>query len=301
MYIAFLDEYLWAFLLLPIGIGLAFPGVLLPFFPYAGPMLIFVMILSLLPCPLLESLRHGLEKENLAAVAANYGLFTALCLAAAWFFPPELFIGFVVVGAAPASVSANAMVDLYHGNVGRTFSMTTVSYALSPLVMPGLILLLGSANSVIDVTALFHAVALYILIPFVVVMALRHTPVPEAISPYRRALSLVLLLLLIGAQVAQNADYFYDHAATALALVAAFLVISLILFFVGLHLGRNRKDRISFAEDVHMKNGTIALTVLTTVFNPVAGVVAVAQLIAMQAMFGFAAKYFSRKGALEVR
>lgn len=297
MLVSFLDKYLWAFLLLPIGIGLLFPGVLLPFFPYAGPMLIAVMILTLLPCPLLESLKHGLEKENLAVVAANYGLFTVLSLAAALFFPPELFIGFVVVAAAPSAVAATAMVDLYHGNAGRAFSITTVSYALAPLVTPGLILLFGETKTAIDVSALFHAVALYIVVPLVVVLGLKRTSIPHAIAPYRRAVTLMLLLLLIGAQVAFSADYFYRNVATAMGLVAAFFAMSLLLFFAGLHLGKKRVDRIAFAQEMHMKNGTLALTILTTVFSPVAGVVAVTQLIAMEAMFVFAAKYFSQKGS----
>ncbi|MBI4361163.1 hypothetical protein HY572_05315 [Candidatus Micrarchaeota archaeon] len=288
----FFNRHLWAVLIVPTLLGLFFPAYFSVFAPYAVPLLFAVMVLSLLDVPLVESFRSGLNAQTTGIVFIQYVVSGLLALAAAQFFDPALLIGFVVMGVVPSGISAPALVSVFKGNTGKAFAVTTVAYAVAPIATPVLVLVLAGQSVAIDAATLFQSVILYIVIPLVLVIVLRKTPAAKPLANVKRPLSVALLLVLVSGQVAESSSFFYSQPLTFGLILLVLVLLSFVKLFLGTQLAKNKKDEIAFAQLAYHKNGTLALTLLTTLFTPAAAAVAVAHIISSQVMFVYMARRF---------
>ncbi len=291
----FLDRHLGLFLLLPIVLGLLWPQGGLAFTPYALPLLFAVMTVSLLDVPLQQSLKSGLDANAVKIVAIQFGLSGLLAWFVAPFFPPELFVGFILAAVAPSGIAVPAMVDLYGGKTAKATSLTLLSHVLAPVLTPLLVLLLAGQKVPVDAIGLFQTVALFIFLPMAVVFLVKKTGWASNIAPYRKPTNLLLMTFLIWGQTAPVANFFHQNPLDALLLFVVLLAMAGILFLAGWFVSRNQEERIAYATLAYHKNNSLSIVLLTQFFNPLAASVAVVQIVAGRVMASFAAYAFRQK------
>ena len=79
--------------------------------------------------------------------------------------PPELQLGFILVGCCPGGTASNVIVYLARGNVALSVTMTACSTVAGIVLTPLLTKLLGSQVIDVDAFALFKSVVIVVLIP----------------------------------------------------------------------------------------------------------------------------------------
>ncbi len=290
-----LDRHLWIFFLLPVVLGLLWPQGGLVFTPYALPLLFAVMTVSLLDVPLQQSIKSGLNRKAPLVLAIQYGLSGLLAWFVAPFFPPELFVGFILAAVAPSGISVPAMVDLYGGNKAIATSLTLLSHMLAPVFMPLLVLLLAGQKVPVDAFGLFQTVAVVIFLPMIIVFLLKQTGWATKVAPYRKQANLVLMTVLVWGQTAPIADYFYDNPLESLALFSVLLAMAGVLFFVGWNMSNKREDRMAYTTLSYLKNNSLSIVLLSQFFGPLAASVAVVQVVSGRVMASLAAYAFRQK------
>ncbi|MBI2445596.1 hypothetical protein HYV43_04370 [Candidatus Micrarchaeota archaeon] len=277
-----MDQHLWLFFLLPVVLGIALPGVGLAFSPFSIPLLFSIMVLSLLDLPFRKSVASALDRTGLLLLGIQVGVFGLLAWSIAQWFEPGLLIGFVIVGLAPSGYSVPAVVDLHHGDKAKALSLTLFSTILAPILIPPLTLLLAGQAVPIDVAKLLLNVTLLVGVPLVAAGVLKHTPLAPPLQRVRKPLNLVLLTLLVWGVTAQSAPFFYEHPLQAAAIVAALAAASLVVFALGWALGKNEKEKITYATFCYYKNNTFAVTLISTLFGPVPAVVGVLHIVVIR-------------------
>lgn len=287
-----MKDYLWLVMILPVIVGLVFPEAGLPFAPYAVPLLFTVMVFSLLDVPLRQSLKSGVNADGLKILALQYLGFGFLGLLVAQFFPPALFIGFILVSVAPSGVSVPALVDVLRGNTGKSFSVTALSYVVAPIALPLLAFLLAGQSVPVQPEKIFQTVLLFIGLPMVLVFFLRQTRIAKTIISRKQNLNLLLISLLNVGQTAQSAHFFRENQAVMLGVFLALMAISLVVFGAGWLLGKNREDKVAFSTLAYFKNNTLSITLLNALYGPVPAAVGVVGMISAHVMLTFSTWVF---------
>jgi len=249
----------------------------------------------LLDVPLTQSLKSGLDANAVKIVAIQFGISGLLAWFVAPFFPPELFVGFILAAVAPSGIAVPAMVDLYGGKTAKATSLTLLSHMLAPFLTPFLVLLLAGQNVPVDALGLFQTVALFIFLPMALVLLLKKTGWSSIVTPYRKQANLSLMTLLIWGQTAPIADFFFQKPMQAATLFVVLLAMAGILFSIGWFISRNREERIAYATLSYHKNNSLSIVLLSQFFSPLSASVAVVQIVAGRVMASLAAYAFRQK------
>lgn len=155
-------------------------------------------------------------------VTAQYTLMPlgAWALSRALRLPDEVAIGLILTGAAPGAMASNVMSYIARADVAYSVSLTTVSTLLSPLMTPGLTLLLAGASMDVSFWAMFKDVLWMVVLPLLAgfgVRALFPRPV-QRIETVFPALSATFIVLICAVVIASNVAYLPQ--VTGLVLVA---------------------------------------------------------------------------------
>lgn len=122
--------------------------------------------------------------------------------------PPELQLGFIILGACPGGTASNVIVYLSRGNVALSVTMTACSTLLAVILTPTLVWLLGGAVIPVSFWALLWGVTKIVFIP-VTAGLLVHRLAGERvkrINEFFPALSVLIIVLVIACIVALSRD-----------------------------------------------------------------------------------------------
>jgi bile acid:Na+ symporter, BASS family len=178
-----------------------------------------------------------------------------------------LGLGFALVGALPTDVSSPLLVLIARGNVALATVLNAVNTALAPVLVPALFLLYTGVELDVPVAPLIGELALTVLIPTVVGIAIR-TLRPARVEPVEPALSAtasLAYLLLVVAVVGPNAAAILDRPTTMLLVAAAALGLNVIGYLLGWAGGlalADRADRSAMLFTVAKKEFSIAAFVV---------------------------------------
>ena len=171
---------------------------------FAATMLALGVVLE--PAELKRTLEH--PHRVLLGVLTQYTVMPLLGFAVATLsgLPPELALGFVIVGAAPGAMASNVIVYLAGGALAFSIAMTTVATFLSPLLTPMLVQWLGGAFLPVAFWPLFITIIWTVLVPLLLGMGLRrivgpYLPYAVAIGP---AIAAVAIVVICSYAVAAN-------------------------------------------------------------------------------------------------
>lgn len=199
----------------------------------------------------------------------------ALGLALAFALPAELAVGLMLLAASPGGATANIYSHLAHGDVALNITLTAINSVLALLTLPiilGLSLefFLGSGQYVPPPYRKIVEVALLIVLPVVIGMALRHWRPAFAQRMERpvRIVAVLVLVLLIATVVAQEWRTLIDYFA---AVGVACLLFNLVSMGVGYGAPRAlrlpKRQALAIAMEIGIHNGTLAIFIALNVLH----------------------------------
>jgi bile acid:Na+ symporter, BASS family len=191
----------------------------------------------------------------------------AVLIAGAAFGSGPLWLGVILVGTLPTDVSSPLLVWLARGNVALATVCNAVNTALAPLLVPALFLTYTGVALDVPVGALIVELALTVLVPTVLGVALRTwRPVPiRRVEPALSATGSLAYLALLLAVIGPNAQRILDAPRTVLLVAAAALALNAGGYLTALATRRllpHRADRIAMLFTVSKKEFSIAAFVV---------------------------------------
>ncbi|MDX9695709.1 MAG: hypothetical protein RBT49_07960 [Bacteroidales bacterium] len=169
----------------------------------------------------------------------NYILFGLVVLVLAWFLMPtkELFLGFVVIVAAPPGVAVIPFTGILKGDVKYSIIGVFGAFLASIVIAPALIGLFSKAANVSS-WSLFILMIKLVLIPMVLSRFLLHKQIFPVVDKIRGKVVDWGFAILIFIAVGMNRDVFFSNPKTLLLisivlLSATFVIGSLYEFIIG--------------------------------------------------------------------
>lgn len=232
----------------------------------------FALGIVLQPAELKETMRQP-GKIGLG-VLTQYTVMPLLGFAAAWLgnLPPELALGFVIVGCAPGAMASNVIVYLAGGAMAFSIALTTVATLLSPLLTPLLVQWLGGAFMPIDFWPLMKTILLTVLMPLLLGMVVRRglgTRLVQArqIAPGVAALAIVIICSFA---VAKNQARIAEVGVVVVILV---ILVNALGYLAGWLLARwygfDARHRLTLAIEIGMQNAGLGVALALAHFSPI--------------------------------
>lgn len=150
---------------------------------------------------------------------------------------PAAFLGLVLVGCSPGGTASNLVSLIAEADVALSVILTSISTLMACVVTPLLVKTLVRSAVSISGWTLFQATAQVVLIPVALGMAIRAyaTQVADWIGKYAPFAGVILVSLLCGGVVAQNASMSFGDGGSGI--VKKILASVLALHSVGFALG----------------------------------------------------------------
>ena len=148
------NSYLSWIVLLMAVLAYMLPTVFSWMTPYIAYMLQFVMFamgLTLTAQVFLDVFKQPMKVILVSVIQFLWMPLAGFLVALGFNFPPEIGIGFILLGACPGGTASNVMTFLANGNVPLSVSATTVSTLLAPILTPLFVVLYAGATSSIDI------------------------------------------------------------------------------------------------------------------------------------------------------
>ena len=193
-----------------------------------------------------------------------------------WPLPIEIAIGVMLIAAAPGGVTSNILTFFARGDVALSVSLTAVMSLLSaisvPIVLAISIGLIGDSSlpESISLTGIALSMFLIVTLPVLVGMGVRSflNNLTLKIEKTARFIStLLFVLVLLGAILAERENVVSYFAQTGLVVLALNILMMLIAFYWSGFFGTGISQKKAIAIECGLQNGTLAIFVGTTVFG----------------------------------
>ena len=199
-----------------------------------------------------------------------------LILVIIWPLPVEIAIGVMLIAAAPGGVTSNILTFFARGDVALSVSLTAVMSLLSavsvPIVLAISIGLIGDSSlpESISLTGIALSMFLIVTLPVLLGMGVRSflNSLTLKIEKSARFIStLLFVLVLLGAILAERENVVSYFAQTGLVVLALNILMMLIAFYWSGIFGTGISQKKAIAIECGLQNGTLAIFVGTTVFG----------------------------------
>ena len=199
-----------------------------------------------------------------------------LVLVIIWPLPIEIAIGVMLIAAAPGGVTSNILTFFARGDVALSVSLTAVMSLLSavsvPIVLAISIGLIGDSSlpESISLTGIALSMFLIVTLPVLLGMGVRSflNSLTLKIEKSARFIStLLFVLVLIGAILAERENVVSYFAQTGLVVLVLNILMMLIAFYWSGFFGTGISQKKAIAIECGLQNGTLAIFVGTTVFG----------------------------------
>ena len=199
-----------------------------------------------------------------------------LVLVIIWPLPIEIAIGVMLIAAAPGGVTSNILTFFAKGDVALSVSLTAVMSLLSalsvPIVLAISIGLIGDSSlpESISLTGIALSMFLIVTLPVLLGMGVRSflNSLTLKIEKSARLIStLLFVLVLLGAILAERENVVSYFAQTGLVVLALNILMMLIAFYWSGFFGTGMSQKKAIAIECGLQNGTLAIFVGTTVFG----------------------------------
>jgi BASS family bile acid:Na+ symporter len=199
-----------------------------------------------------------------------------LILVIVWPLPIEIAIGVMLIAAAPGGVTSNILTFFARGDVALSVSLTAVMSLLSavsvPIVLAISIGLIGDSSlpESISLSGIALSMFLIVTLPVLLGMGVRSflNSLTLKIEKSARFIStLLFVLVLLGAILAERENVVSYFAQTGLVVLALNILMMLIAFYWSGFFGTGISQKKAIAIECGLQNGTLAIFVGTTVFG----------------------------------
>ena len=199
-----------------------------------------------------------------------------LVLVIIWPLPIEIAIGVMLIAAAPGGVTSNILTFFARGDVALSVSLTAVMSLLSavsvPIVLAISIGLIGDSSlpESISLTGIALSMFLIVTLPVLLGMGVRSflNSLTLKIEKSARFISTLLcVLVLLGAILAERENVVSYFAQTGLVVLALNILMMIIAFYWSGFFGTGISQKKAIAIECGLQNGTLAIFVGTSVFG----------------------------------
>jgi len=194
----------------------------------------------------------------------------AFALAKALRLPPELAMGFIILGCCPGGTASNVIAYLSNADVALSVTMTACSTLLAIGLTPWLIGALGGRFLAVDRVALLLSVLKVVLIPVLAGLGVRwwlreRVRTILAVFP---AISVLVIVLIIACIVAQSRERLADALGVVGALVVLHNLLGLVLGYgLAWSFRLPRQARRTVAIEVGMQNSGLGVVLAQSHFT----------------------------------
>lgn len=200
---------------------------------------------------------------------------------AAWFtakalgLPPVLAAGLILVGCCPSGTASNVMTFIAKGDMALSICVTSLNTLLAPILTPILFLFLAGTVIPFDPVALLTDIVKIVLLPVLLGMLIRALAGGWVVrlQPIIPAISVMAIVITVGAVVAISAAKISGVAALAMVAVAVHNTLGLALGYGSAKaLGMQEAKARSIAYEVGMENSGLAVALAVAHLDPLAAI-----------------------------
>jgi len=196
-------------------------------------------------------------------------------IAVGFALPPELAVGLMLLAAAPGGATANLYSHLARGDVALNITLTATNSLLSLVTLPlvirfSLVWFLGEDRAIPLQAGKVLQVFAIVLIPVAIGMGIRAARPAVALGLERpvRILSVLFLgSVIVGAVIAERDQVLYYLRLVGLAALVFNLASMAVGYLVPRLVGVSERQAIAIGMEIGIHNGTLAMTIATTVLE----------------------------------
>lgn len=190
-------------------------------------------------------------------------------------FPPEIALGFILLGAAPGGTASNVMTFLANGNVPLSVSATTVSTLLAPVLTPFFIVLYAGKTVDISFWPMFISIIQIIAIPIALGIVVNYF-IGKHIQPVKDVLptiaAVAVLIILAGVTAISRDNILANGVLIFIACLVQNISGYVVTYIVCRAIGTKTVDRRAMQIEVAMQNSALAASLAMKHFTPQAAV-----------------------------
>ena len=185
---------------------------------------------------------------------------------------PELAVGVILVGTCPGGTSS-VMTSLAAGDVALSVGMTACSTVLAPFLTPALTYLYAHETVTVNMVDMFMSIVKIVIIPIALGFIINKLfgKFTQAVVEILPLISVVAIVIIVGAVVAPNAEKLFANGILILTVVVLHNLLGYALgYCVGklLHMSDAKCNAVSI--EVGMQNSGLATSLAGTVFPDLA-------------------------------
>lgn len=207
----------------------------------------------------------------------NYFVFGTVVLVLAWFIMPtkELFLGFVVIVAAPPGVAVIPFSGILKGDIEYSILGVFGAFLASIVIAPVLVQLFANGTS-ISSWSLFMLMIKLVLIPLIVSRVLLYKPVFKYVSIIRGKVVDWGFAIIIFTAVGMNRSVFFSDPKililVSIVLLASTFVLGSLFEFFSKKSGINYERRITQVLLLTIKSSGFSVVTAITLFGKEAAI-----------------------------
>jgi BASS family bile acid:Na+ symporter len=195
----------------------------------------------------------------LIGIAAEYTAtpLGAYVLAKVFNLPPEIAVGLILTGSAPAAMSSNVISYIARADTAYSVSLTTASTLLCPILTPSLTFLLARSRLDVPFFDMVLSVVNMVVVPLFLGFGVRHflREKIEKILPVFPAISVTFIIFICSLVIALNKTYLAQTTAIVLAAGIILNVYGMLAGYgVGMVFRMNVARRRTLAIEIGMQN-----------------------------------------------
>ncbi|MDD4382969.1 MAG: hypothetical protein PHD49_02420 [Candidatus Shapirobacteria bacterium] len=185
------------------------------------------------------------------------------------FLSEEIFLGLILASVIPAGRASVFLVSIYGGKPETALVVSSISNALSPIVVPLLVWLFARTSIKMDPIEMGTTIMWLVAVPILVAILVRWMGLAKYLVKQASGLSVIFLFLIIIGIISPIRQVILYNWERSMGLIL--IVIGLISFdfWLGWRIGKTKEDKITLAVTSSYKNYTLGTLVALTLFNPV--------------------------------
>ncbi|MBI2425681.1 MAG: bile acid:sodium symporter family protein [Candidatus Hydrogenedentes bacterium] len=286
-----LAAYVWPFVFVPLK----------PWIVTGLGVIMFGMGMTLLPADFARVAR--MPRAVVCGLLGQFLLmpFLAVLLVRLGGFPPELSMGFILLGCCPGGTASNVIAFLAKADVALSVSMTACSTVAAVVMTPLLVWLLGGTILPVDAWDLLGSVLKVVLVPVALGVGVRQAlgERVERGAPVFAALSVGIIVLVIAAIIASAAE----QLPGVIGKVGIFVVLHNVLGYASGYgfaalFGLSEQARRTVAIEVGMQNSGLGVALAAAHFQSALTALPASLFSVVHNLTGsMLAAWWSRRGA----
>lgn len=188
-------------------------------------------------------------------------------------FPPDIFVGFILIGTVPGAMASNVISFLAKADVAYSVLMTTSATILAPILTPALTKLLAGETVMVPFLKMCWQITWMVVLPVISGVTVRHfyAKIIETIEPVCSALSAVAITLICAYIISMNSAKFSELKISVVSGIILMNILGMLAgLFAGILYNFDEKRRRTLSFEVGMQNAGLGAMLAINNFSPMA-------------------------------